>query len=122
MKTLGNETSGTGIRASSACKCYFTTQFLLYYQADYDDVFNYVTTTSPLTKLSCTSLLSDSWTGSPVRYDSSHAAATADTFNASDFETEIFSLPDIQTSSAQSIDTDDRIPLRKYTRVGLQQL
>ena len=82
-------------------KVLFTTQSLLYYQAEYNDVINYITTTSPLTKLSCTSLLSDSWTGSPVRCDSSHAVATADTFSASDFETEIFSLPDTQTSSTQ---------------------
>jgi len=50
---------------------------------------------SPLLKLS---LLSDSWTGRPVLYDSSHAVAMTDTFSASHFETEIFSLPDTQTS------------------------
>jgi len=50
------------------------------------------------------SSLSDSWTGSPVLYDSSHAVAMADTFNASDFETDIFSLPDAQNSSAHITD------------------
>lgn len=44
-------------------------------------------------------LPSDSWTGRPVLYDSSHALATADTFSASDFDTEIFSLPDLQTNN-----------------------
>jgi len=58
-------------------------------------------------------LLSDSWTGSPVLYDSSHAAATADTFKASDLETDSFSLPGTQTTPTvhTTIDTDDRISL-----------